>query len=86
MMKYYIIKPRKATVDNNIIAGIKESDHDAVIVQTLDECDVAVMQKGCTRSKFAVNEIRRQKNERRKPCREGSVYLDRWKAHLNCGQ
>lgn len=82
-MKYYIIKPRSAYPDETIIKGILTADKSAKIVNTLDECDIAILQKGWTRSKIAVTEWKRQQFERRKPCHEGYLYRDKYKIHIN---
>ncbi len=78
-MKYYILKAKSASVDENIIAGIKESDGNAVIASSSDACDIVVLQNGFTRSKIAVAEWKRLR-EGGKPCMEGNLYLDKWNA------
>lgn len=79
-MKYYIIKQVKDPVDPNLTAGIREIDPDAEIVHSLGECDIAVLQRGWTRSRVAVTEKNRQTFVRHKPCREGYVYTERFLA------
>ena len=81
-MKYYILKAKSALIDENIINGIKESDSKAVIVSSSDDCDIAVLQKGFTRSKVAVAEFKRLR-ESGKPYREGNLYLERWNAKIS---
>ncbi len=81
-MKYYILKPKSVAIDEQLLAGIKESDRDAEFVDVIDDCDIAVAQKGWTRSKTAVMEWRRQ-TEMHRQCQEGSIYLDRCAVHLN---
>lgn len=82
-MKYYIIKPKKDNIDTKLIEGIKSIDRNAEITDVIDECDVAVLQKGWTRSKTAVQERNHQCFERNKSCREGNVYLERYAVHVN---
>ena len=48
-MKYFISKPKSHKLDERIIAGIKEIDSEAVIVQTLQDADIAVFQHGWTK-------------------------------------
>ena len=81
-MKYHIIKPKSVPVDKRIIAGIKESDDVAIFVDNGKECDVAVLQKGCTRSKICVAEIKRLRDAG-KPLREGNVYYEKYFVHQN---
>ena len=81
-MRYYIIKAQSVSVNEKIIAGIKESDESAVIVNSLYDCDIAVLQKGFTRSKVAVAEMKRLR-ESGKPCVEGNLYLDRYRVKIS---
>ncbi len=81
-MRYYIIKAQSVSVNEKIVDGIKESDKGAVIVNAPDDCDIAVLQKGFTRSKVAVAEMKRLR-ESGKPCVEGNLYLDRYRVKIS---
>jgi len=82
-MKYYIIKPNSSKVSTELMDGIKSIDTSATFVKTIEECNIAVLQKGWTNSKIAVAEMQRAIKELKLPCREGYFYTDRVKAHLN---
>lgn len=84
LMKYYIIKKKSENVSSTIINGIRRMDNEAEFVNSLEECDLAVLQQGWTRSRTAVNERNRASFELRKPCREGFLYTDKYTVHLNC--
>lgn len=53
-MKIYVIKPKSAEIDERIIAGMLNIDPYPAAVLSLEECDIAILQKGWTRSKSAV--------------------------------
>lgn len=56
-MKYYIIKPKSASVSKRLMEQIKYSTIvDVEFVNNLEDCDVAVLQHGWDRSKYANNE------------------------------
>ena len=55
-MLYYIIKPKRANTHDDLIDGIKSIDAEARFVKKLELCDIAVLQKGWTRSKLAMIE------------------------------
>lgn len=81
-MKFYVIKPKSAEIDEQIIAGMLNIDPQAAAVSSLKECDIAILQKGWTHSKSAVQEYHGAR-ELRIPCREGYAYTDKYKVHLN---
>ncbi len=81
-MRYYIVKAQSVSVNEKIVDGIMESDKCAVFVNAPDDCDVAVLQKGFTRSKCAVAEMKRLR-ESGKPCVEGNLYLERCRAKIS---
>ena len=82
-MKYYIIKKRSSPVRKVIIDGLHAMDRDAEIVDTLEECDVAILQQGWARSKVAVAEKLRASDELKKPCKEGYLYTDKYAVQAN---
>ena len=55
-MLYYIIKPKDADIHEDLKDGIKSRDAEAQFVKKLELCDIAVLQKGWTRSKLAIIE------------------------------
>ncbi len=81
-MKIYVIKPKSAEIDERIVAGMLNIDSQAVAVSSLKECDIAILQKGWTRSKNAVQEYHSAR-ELHIPCREGYLYTDKYRAHLS---
>ena len=81
-MKIYVIKSKSAEIDERIIAGMLNIDPQTAAVSSLEECDIAILQKGWTRSKSAVQEYHRAR-EMHIPCREGYLYTDKYKVHLN---
>ena len=78
-MKYYIIRPKCSKKDKKLIAGIMQIDPDAVITDNLEDCDIAVMQRNWTRSKYAV-EIYEKAAKLHKRRDEGYLYTDKYKA------
>ena len=82
-MNYYIIKPKRNPVDDRIIEGVQKMDKESQIVNALDECDIAILQKGWTRSKVCLSEQERQVKERQKPCKEAYLYADACKVQLS---
>lgn len=81
-MKFYVIKPKSAEIDERIIAGMLNIDPQGAAVSSLEECDIAILQKGWTRSKSAVQEYHKA-HELHIPCREGYLYTDKYSIHLN---
>lgn len=81
-MKYYISKPKSHKLDERITAGIREMDSEAVIVQTLQDADIAIFQHGWTKSKACVTDyhLARDKHIER---RESYLYTDRYHVKLN---
>ena len=81
-MKYYISKPKSYKLDERIVEGIKEIDSEAVIVQKLQDADIAVFQHGWTKSKTCVTDYlsARDKHIER---RESYLYTDRYSVKLN---
>ena len=67
----------------DMLEGIRRLDKEAEIVDSLDECDIAVLQHGWTMSRTAVTEKNRASFELRKPCREGYLYTDKYAAHIS---
>ena len=82
-MKYYIIKKKSAAIRQDILDGIRRTDNNAKVVDELENCDIAVLQQGWTMSRTAVAERNRALSELHKPCREGYLYTDKYKAHVN---
>lgn len=82
-MKYYIIKAKSVSIREDIVQGLNQIDKDAEIVNKIEDCDIAILQHGWTRSKTAVVEKNFASLKLRKPCREGYVYTDKYKVHLN---
>ena len=82
-MKYYVIKKKTDKIRADIIDGVMKMDKDAEFVDTLEDCDIAVLQQGWTKSKTAVEEKERAYFKLKKQCKEGYVYTDRYTAHLN---
>jgi len=58
-------------------------DKGAEIVNKIEDCDIVILQQGWTRSKIAVAEKNRASFELKKNCREGYLYTDKYKVHLN---
>ena len=81
-MKFYVIKPKSAEIDERISAGMLNIDPYSTAVPSLEECDIAILQKGWTRSKSAVQEYRKAQ-ELHIPCREGYMYTDKYSVRLN---
>ena len=81
-MKYYIIKPKNAHIQDELLKGIFMVDKDPQIVVDLERCDVAVLQQGWTRSKDAIDERDHAFYDLKKTCREGYVYTDKFKVRL----
>ena len=82
-MKYYIIKAKSVSIREDIVQGLNQIDKDAEIVNKIEDCDIAILQHGWTCSKAAVAEKNFVSLKLRKPCREGYVYTDKYKVHLN---
>ena len=80
-MIQYIIKKKCEKEDKELIAGIKRIDKQAKFTDKLEDCDIAVMQRGWTKSKVATHEWNRAVSELHKPCREGYLYTDKYQAH-----
>ena len=78
MSKYYIIKGRGVSKQRDILMGIRKHDKHAEMVDNLDDCDVAVLQKGWTRSKFARADYAHAKSLRIR-CDQGHYYIDKCK-------
>ena len=78
-MKYYIIRPKCSKKDKKIIFGLREMDPDAVITDSIEECDIAILQRNWTRSKHALV-MKEQADMLHKPCKEAYLYTDRYKA------
>lgn len=81
-MKFYVIKPKSVEVDEQIVAGMLNIDPQAVAAPSLEECEIAILQKGWTRSKSAIQEYHKA-HELHIPCREGYMYTDKYSIHLN---
>ena len=81
-MKIYVIKPKSAEVDERISTGMLNIDSHSAAVPSLEECDIAILQKGWTRSKSAVQEYHKAR-KMHIPCREGYLYTDKYRVHLN---
>ena len=81
-MKYFISKPKSHKLDERIIAGIKEIDSEAVIVQTLQDADIAVFQHGWTKSKTCITDYHSAR-DRHIERRESYLYTDRYSVKLN---
>ncbi len=77
-MKYYIIKAKSVSIREDIIQVLNQIDKDAEIVGKIEDCDIAILQHGWTRSKTAVAEKNFASLKLRKPCREGYVYTDKY--------
>jgi len=73
-MKYYVIKKRSEKIQENLIEGIRDIDPSPEFVDALEDCDIAVMQRGWTRSKAAVDEWNRALHVLGKTCSEGYNY------------
>ena len=82
-MKYYIIKAKSVSVREDILQGLRRMDKDAEIVDRIEDCDVAILQQGWTRSKTAIAEKNRASFDFKKPCREGYLYTDKYKVRVN---
>ena len=81
-MKYFISKPKSHKLDERIIAGIKEIDSEAVIVQTLQDADIAVFQHGWTKSRTCITDYHSAR-DRHIERRESYLYTDRYSVKLN---
>lgn len=81
-MKYYISKPNISKTDGNIIKGIKEIDKDCEFVESVEESDICVFQKGWTRSAICIAEYHKAR-ELKKQRRESYIYTDKYKAKIN---
>ena len=82
-MKYYIIKAKSVSVRADILQGLHQMDENAEIVNKIEDCDIVVLQQGWTHSKTAIAEKNRAYFELKRPCREGYLYTDKYKVHLN---
>ena len=80
-MTYYIIKKKCDQVSDELITGIKHLDKHATFTDKLEDCDIAVMQRGWTKSKIATHEWNRAVSELHKPCKEGYLYTDKYAVH-----
>ena len=83
LMKYYIIKAKSVSVREDILQGLRQMDKSADIVNKIEDCDIAILQQGWTRSKTAIAEKDQASYGFKKPCREGYLYTDKYKVHLN---
>ena len=81
-MRYYIIKPRTASVQIPLIQGIMRVDPEAEFVDSVKKCELAVLQNGWTRSSYSLTEWDTAKRAGIK-VREGYIYTDKYVAHLN---
>lgn len=81
-MKFHVIKPKTAEIDERIVVGMLNLDPYPVAVNKLEDADIAVLQEGWTMSKCAVEEYDKA-HELHIPCREGYLYTDKYKIHLN---
>lgn len=81
-MKYYISKPTSHKTDERLIEGIKSVDSEAEFVGNLYKADIAVFQKGWTKSKICVADYHLA-SDRRIERREAYLYTDKYKAKLN---
>lgn len=82
-MKYYIIKAKSVSVREDILQGLHQVDKNAEIVSKIEDCDIVILQQGWTHSKTAIAEKDQASFELKKPCREGYLYTDKYKVHLN---
>ena len=82
-MKYYIIKAKSVSVREDIVQGLRQMDKGAEIVNKIEDCDIAILQQGWTRSKNAIAEKVHASYGLKKPCREGYFYTDKYKVRLN---
>ena len=57
-MLYYISKPKTHKLDELLVSGIKESDPEALFVESLEKSDICVFQKGWTRSEQCVTDYK----------------------------
>ena len=81
-MKYYISKPISHKLDERIVVGIKETDSDAVLVDTLQDADICIFQHGWTKSKVCVNDYHTARNKHIER-RESYIYTDKYTVKLN---
>lgn len=81
-MKYYISKPKSHKLDEEIINGIKHTDSEAIIVDSIEKADICVFQSGWTKSKTCVSEYHTARDKKIK-CAEGYLYKDKFYAKLN---
>lgn len=80
-MKYYIIKPVSHKVNLGLKDNLELTFKDAIETKNLYEADIAVTQKGWTRSKNAVAEYHLAR-EHKIPCHEDYMF-HKFKVHLN---
>ena len=57
-MKYYISKPKTHKLDEQLVSGIKETDTEAIFVESLEKSDICVFQKGWIRSEQCVTDYK----------------------------
>lgn len=81
-MKYYILKPQKAPIKDEIMKGICSLDKTAQFTDSIDNCNIVVCQKGWTRSKSAIEDWLKAK-ELGITIKEGNVFTDKYKVKIN---
>ena len=81
-MRYYISKPNSHKTDERIIKGIKKIEPDAAFVDSLATADVAVFQKGWTKSRICIEEYHLARDTGIKRV-EGYIYTDKCSIKLN---
>lgn len=81
-MKYYISKPNSYKLDELLVEGIKSMDPEAEFVINLYNADIAVFQKGWTKSRVCVADyhLARDRHIERK---ESYLYTDKYTIKLN---
>lgn len=81
-MKYYISKPKSHKLDEDILNGIRRTDGEAIIVDSLEKADICVLQNGWTKSRICVSEYHMARDKKIKRV-EGYLYKDKYYAKLN---
>lgn len=81
-MKYYISKPNAHKLDEDILNGIKRTDGEVIIVDSLEKADVCVFQNGWTKSRICVSEYHMARDRKIKRV-EGYLYKDKYNVKLN---
>ncbi len=74
-MKYYIVKPKEEKVNEKLIEGIKRKDPLTVIVDSIYDCDIVVLQKNWIFDQSCLNERNIQLFHRYKICREWNYFI-----------